>query len=104
MYTRISHENPLVQAALKEVALHPVFRPLLDGAIGPSGSLVSMSAITNVYGAKAQHFHADTHTSAASHPDHFVPEIQLGIPLQNMTRGMGATEICPGTHKCRYVR
>lgn len=100
---RISHENPLVQAALKEVATHPVLRPLLDAALGPSSSLVSMSAITNVHGAAEQHFHADTHTSAATHPEYFVPEFQLGIPLQNTTAEMGATEVCPGTHRCRCV-
>lgn len=100
---RISHENPLIQAALKEVALHPILRPLIDGALGPGSSLVSMSVITNVYGAKGQYFHSDTHTSIATHPDYFVQEFQLGIPLQNTTVEMGATEICPGTHKCRYV-
>jgi len=95
-----SHKEPEVQAALKEIASHPTFRPLLDSVMGPSSSLVSMSIITNLYGAEAQFFHPDTSGSSATHPDHFVSEYTLAIPLQDTTRDMGATTICPGTHKC----
>jgi hypothetical protein len=95
-----SHKEPEVQAALKEIASHPTFRPLLDSMMGPSASLVSMSIITNLYGAEAQSFHPDTSGSSATHPDHFVSEYTLAIPLQDTTRDMGATTICPGTHKC----
>lgn len=99
-----SHREPTVQVALKEMASHPVFRPLLDQVVGPSSSLVAMSAITNLHGAERQKFHADTATSHATHPTYFVPEYTLAIPLQDTTEEMGATGFCPGTHKCSDLR
>jgi hypothetical protein len=37
-------------------------------------------------------------SSAAKFARNFVPSYSLFIPLQNTTKKMGATEICPGTH------
>eukprot|EP00980_Cylindrotheca_fusiformis_P018630 scaffold6189_cov101-Cylindrotheca_fusiformis.AAC.5 len=92
--------EPPIQAALKEVASHEVFRPLIDGVLGPSSSLVALSVITNLYGAGGQDWHYDTAMSHATHPSYFVPEYTLAIPLQDTTNAMGATQICPGTHVC----
>jgi len=96
------HDDPSVQDALKEIADHPTLRPLIDGLLGPSASLVAFSVITNLYGAADQNWHWDTVTSHASYPNDFVPEYTLAIPVQDTTEAMGATGICPGTHKCEW--
>jgi len=95
--------EPSIRAALKEIGSHAVFRPLLDAVLGPSSSLVALSVITNLYGAEGQDWHYDTGMSHATHPDYFVPEYTLSIPLQDTTEEMGATGICPGTHKCESL-
>lgn len=92
--------EPSIQAALEEIASHKVFRPLIDAVLGPSSSLVALSVITNLYEAEGQDWHHDTSMSHATHPNYFVPEYTLAIPLQDTTKEMGATGICPGTHKC----
>jgi ectoine hydroxylase-related dioxygenase (phytanoyl-CoA dioxygenase family) len=96
--------EPTIKTALKEIASHSVFRPLIDGVLGPSSSLVALSVITNLYGAEGQDWHFDTGMSDATHPSYFVPEYTLAIPLQDTTNEMGATAICPGTHKCADVK
>lgn len=95
--------EPSIRAALHEIASHAVFRPLLDAVLGPSSSLVALSVITNLYGAEGQDWHYDTGIGHATHPDYFVPEYTLAIPLQDVTEEMGATGICPGTHKCESL-
>jgi len=40
---------------------------------------------------------------SGTNPDEFVPEFILAVPLQDTTREMGATQLCPGTHKCSDV-
>jgi hypothetical protein len=84
---------PIVRQAMKEVAEHPVMRPLIDDLLGPAASLVSLNAITNLYGAIDQSWHADCE-GAESYPDHFVYEYGLGIALQDTTKEMGATGMC----------
>lgn len=45
-----SHREPTIQSALEEIGSHPTVRPLIDELLGPSASLISMSAITSLYG------------------------------------------------------
>lgn len=97
-----THEEPTIQAALKEIASHAVLKPLIDNVIGPQSSLVAFSVITNLFGAQDQEWHYDTATSYANYPADFVPEYTLAIPLQNTTKEMGATGFCPGTHVCSW--
>jgi hypothetical protein len=97
-----THKEPTIQAAFKEIASHQVLKPLIDNVVGPRSSLVAFSVITNLYGAKDQEWHYDTATSHANYPAYFVPEYTLAIPLQDTTKEMGATGICPGTHKCSW--
>eukprot|EP00521_Asterionellopsis_glacialis_P010680 CAMPEP_0195297528 /NCGR_PEP_ID=MMETSP0707-20130614/21699_1 /TAXON_ID=33640 /ORGANISM="Asterionellopsis glacialis, Strain CCMP134" /LENGTH=438 /DNA_ID=CAMNT_0040359367 /DNA_START=224 /DNA_END=1540 /DNA_ORIENTATION=- len=95
-------DEPAVQDVLIEIADHPVLRPLIDNLLGPSASLVTFSVITNLYGAVDQNWHWDTVTSHAGYPHDFVPEYTLAIPVQDTTEAMGATGICPGTHKSEW--
>jgi hypothetical protein len=81
----------IVRQALKEIAEHPVMRPLIDDLLGPAASLVTFAAITNLYGAHDQTWHPDVTQGARDYADDFVKELALGIPLQDTTKEMGAT-------------
>jgi hypothetical protein len=96
------HTEPTLQETLKQVAQHPVVKPVLDGLLGPSSTVVSVSLVTSEYGATDQHFHVDAGTSAAGYPDLIVPEYTLAIALQDVTREMGSTGLCPGTQNCHW--
>jgi ectoine hydroxylase-related dioxygenase (phytanoyl-CoA dioxygenase family) len=96
------HTEPTVQEALKQVAEHPLVRPVLDGHLGPSSTVVGVSLVTSEYGAEDQKYHADAETSHASYPDLFVPEYTLAIALQDVSSGMGPTGLCPGTQECNW--
>jgi hypothetical protein len=96
-------KEPSVREMLKQVGEHPKLRPLIDDLMGPSASLINISVLTVEYGATDQDLHSDTSTSVASHPDYFVPEYSIVLALQDTTKDMGATHLCPGTHKCSHV-
>jgi ectoine hydroxylase-related dioxygenase (phytanoyl-CoA dioxygenase family) len=53
--------------------------------------------MTSEYGATDQHFHADVQIPKAVYPDLIVPEYTLAIALQDVTKEMGSTGLCPGT-------
>jgi len=96
-------EEPSVREALKQVGEHPQLRPLIDDMMGPSATLINISVLTVENGAVDQNLHSDTSTSVGTLPDLFVPEYSLVLALQDTTEDMGATQICPGTHRCRGV-
>jgi hypothetical protein len=87
-------KTPIVQQALKEIAEHPVMRPLIDDLLGPAASLTQFNVITNLYGALDQPWHSDIGPSARDYPDDFVREYTITIPLQDTTKEMGATGMC----------
>jgi hypothetical protein len=87
-------KNPMVRQALKEIAEHPIMRPLIDDVMGPAASLVTLTVITSLYGAKDQHWHPDVVAGAENYPNNFVHEYTLAIPLQDTTKEMGATGMC----------
>jgi hypothetical protein len=97
-------EEPSVVAALKEIALSPLLRPALEKVLGPDPALIEMTAITSLYGAKAQDWHDDVVNSgsAINFGRSFGPIYGLFIQLQNTTAAMGATAACPGTHYCSH--
>lgn len=96
-------DEDIVARAMKEIATHPTLKPLVDNVLGPKSSLIAFSVITSTYGAKAQNWHRDTTKSAMTHPDKIIHELTLTIPLQDTTKEMGATGICPGTHRCNWM-
>jgi ectoine hydroxylase-related dioxygenase (phytanoyl-CoA dioxygenase family) len=65
-------------------------------------ALIEMTAITASYGAVAQYWHDDVvaTASAINYARTFGPSYSVFIQLQNTTKGMGATGVCPGTHYC----
>lgn len=97
------HTVPIIQETLQQVACHSILRPVLDGLLGPSATLMSLSIITSHYGAADQNFHPDSSFSYNGFPDFIVPEYTVAIALQDTTPKMGATALCPGTHECSYL-
>jgi hypothetical protein len=87
-------KTPIVRQALKEIAEHPIMRPLIDDLLGPAASLTQLNVITNLYGAKDQPWHPDVTFGARDYPDEFVHEYTITIPLQDTTKDMGATGMC----------
>lgn len=69
---------------------------------GNHRSISSFKAITSSYGAVAQLWHNDviSDASAIKFARAFGPSYSTFIVLQNTTKLMGATDICPGTHVC----
>ena len=98
-----SSSEPTVHAILREVAEHPVLRPLMEESLGRGFSLTGFSVITNYFGSSDQQWHPDVFPSINTHPEYFVPEFTLAIALQDTTRDMGATGICPGLHGCGWA-
>ena len=98
-----SYKIPIVKKALKEVVTHPQFKLMMEEILGPNPSFTSLDAITATFGAKDQLWHWDADTSSAIYPDEFLAEWGLSIFLQDTTDEMGATGLCPGTHKCGWV-
>ncbi len=101
-HIQLPHTEPCVQDLLKEVASHPLLRPVLDNLLGPSSSLMSLSIVSSEYGAKDQTFHPDSAYSYHGYPSLIVPEWTVSVALQDTTREMGATGICAGTHDCYW--
>ena len=95
-------EDPIVATALREVATHPVVRPMLETLLGPDPAVVEITAITSAYGAQDQGWHADVKPlgNAVRYARTFTHSYSLFTTLQDTTGPMGATEVCPGTHYC----
>jgi Phytanoyl-CoA dioxygenase (PhyH) len=96
-------EHPAVIAALREVANHPLVRPLLAELLGDDDPASSeITAITNYPGARRQVWHQDTKQdgNAIKFARTYSHSYSLFLPLQDITERMGATDVCPGTHYC----
>jgi hypothetical protein len=95
--------DPSIVQALHEIANHPTLRPALERIVGKNPAVIEFTGITSVYGAGPQHFHQDVvpSGSAFKYARNFLPSYSLFIPLQDISTGMGPTEVCPGTHVCQ---
>lgn len=74
----------------------------LEQLMGKEPALIEMTAITSSPGAVAQYWHDDVLSvaSAIKHARTFGPSYSIFIMLQNTTKDMGATAMCPGSHYC----
>ena len=101
------YDDAVLQDALQQVGQHKRLRYVLDAILGTGSSLVNLSILTAEYGAKGQHIHTDTGTgkgrSAAADPYLFMNEYTLVIALQDTTKEMGTTHLCPGTQGCSSI-
>jgi len=97
-----ANEHPTVTKALAEVSSSPLLIKSLSLLLGPNPAIAEITAITAQYGAEDQGWHSDVKADGNSvkYSRTFTHSYSLFIPLQNVTKEMGATEICPGTHYC----
>jgi hypothetical protein len=95
-------QDPSVAAALQEVLSNSFLVQAIEKIMGPDPAVIEFTGITSAYGAKKQRWHADVvpEGNGVKWGRNFVPSYSLFIPLQNVTGGMGATEVCPGSHMC----
>lgn len=95
-------EEPSVIRAVKELATHPRLAPALEKVLGKNPALIEMTAITSTYGAVDQWWHDDVVASASAmkYGRTFGPSYSIFVQLQDTTTAMGATAVCPGSHKC----
>jgi hypothetical protein len=95
-------QHPSIAVALQEIATHSKLKPMLEQLVGRNPAIIEFTAITSTYGAEIQRIHQDVvpEGSAAKYARSFMPSYSLFIPLQDVTKEMGATDICPGTQMC----
>lgn len=96
---QIDH-HPSVAKAAREILSNQRFVAAIEKIVGPNPAVTEFTAITVAPGAKAQIYHTDSGPSANRYSRSFFPTYSFFTPLQNTTAGMGATDICPGTHMC----
>ncbi|CAB9515606.1 expressed unknown protein [Seminavis robusta] len=94
-------EDPRIATALQAVASHNVLTQTLEKLLGPNVAIVELSTITAMPGASAQPFHPDTNPNTMIYERQLTQVFTVLIPLQDTTFEMGATWICPGTHRCK---
>jgi hypothetical protein len=96
-------EHPAVVQAIQELSnnafLHQVLATLL-GDEDPASS--EITTITAYFGAPGQAWHSDTKEdgNALKFARTYSHSYSLFLPLQNTTKKMGMTDVCPGTHYC----
>jgi hypothetical protein len=95
-------EEPTVQRAVMEIASDRRLKTTLEEILGPNPALIELSTITSTFGASQQMWHDDVLAKASTlqFGQAFGPSYCIFIQLQNTTKAMGATEVCPGTHVC----
>jgi len=97
-----ANEDPSVALALNQIGTHKLLHETLEKLLGPDPAVAEITAITVEPGAEAQGWHPDVKPlgSSIKYGRTFTHSYSLFIPLQNVTKRMGATELCPGTHYC----
>lgn len=95
-------DEPSVSKAAMEVTNNIHLKAAVEKIMGKNPSLIELTAITSTKNAAAQHWHNDVigETSALQYARAFSPAYSMFIVLQNTTKSMGATSVCPGTHMC----
>ncbi len=88
--------------ALNQIGTHSLLKETLEKLLGKDPAVAEITAITVEPGAQAQGWHPDVKPEGNSlkYGRTFTHSYSLFIPLQDVTKRMGATELCPGTHYC----
>lgn len=95
-------EEPSVSTAAMELTNNRILKASIEKIMGKNPALLEMTAITSSMNAVAQHWHDDVVPmgSAVQSARSFAPAYTMFVMLQNTTKSMGATCVCPGTHMC----
>lgn len=92
--------HPIVAQAAKEMLSNQRMVAAIEAIVGKNPAVTEFLAITTAPGAVTQIFHTDSGPGATRYSRSFFPSFSFFTPLQNTTRAMGATDICPGTQMC----
>lgn len=97
-----ANEHPSVAKALNQIGSNKLLQQTLEKLLGPDPAVAEITAITVEPGARAQGWHPDVKPEGNSlrYAQTFTHSYSLFIPLQDVYKYMGATELCPGTHLC----
>lgn len=98
-----TNDHPTVIAeAMQQVGNHPVVKSTLEGILGPDPAIVEISTLTSLNGAEDQGLHTDSDWFGSSllYSRNFLHSYSMFISLQDSSRVMGATTVCPGSHYC----
>lgn len=97
-----ANHDPVVAETLQIIANQPLFKASIEKITGPNPALIELDVITSSIGAKPQALHSDgiQELSPLVWSRSFAPTHVLLMQLQDTTVGMGATQVCPGTHYC----
>lgn len=98
-----TNDHPTVIAeAMQQVGTHPVVKRTLEGILGPDPAIVEISTLTSLNGAEDQGLHTDSDWFGSSllYSRNFLHSYSMFISLQDSSRVMGATTVCPGSHYC----
>jgi hypothetical protein len=97
-----ANEHTSVADALMQLSHDDLLKSTLEGLLGKDPAVVEITAISVAPGADAQGWHPDVKPlgSSVKYAQTFTHSYSLFIPLQDVTKRMGATEVCPGTHYC----
>ena len=98
-------EDISVVHALQDLGQNKFLQETIEGLIGKPAALMELQIIASIAGSPTQYWHADTEpeNSAMRFSETFAPLYTLLIPLQDTTPSMGATAICPGSHRCAFM-
>lgn len=103
-HVSVHDADPVFAPAWHEIGSHGSLRGILDRIVGANAALVGAYALTIRPGAVKQKIHMDgdfAH-SYRNNPTLFFQGYSVVIALQNTTKSMGATYVCPGTQHCLY--
>ena len=95
-------DHPVIAEAMEQVGNHPVIKRTLEGILGPDPAIVEISTLTSLNGASDQGIHTDSDWFGSSllYSRSFLHSYSMFIALQDTSKDLGATTVCPGTHYC----
>ena len=90
---------------LRSIATNRLLKATLEEILGENPALIAFSVIVAHEGSGDQIWHLDKMSagSVVQYSESFIPNYALLIPLQDTPSAMGATGVCPGTHRCNTV-
>ena len=100
-----TRDHPAILEALEQVGRHPVITTALKGILGDDPAILEISTLTSLNGAEDQGIHSDSDWFGSSllYSRNFLHSYSLFVALQDTSKDLGATTVCPGTHYCADV-
>ncbi|CAB9506426.1 Phytanoyl-CoA dioxygenase (PhyH) [Seminavis robusta] len=97
-----TNDHPAIAKAMKEIGNHPVIKRTLEGILGPDPAIVEISTLTSLNGAHDQGIHTDSDWFGSSllYSRTFLHSYSMFVALQDTSKDLGATTVCPGSHFC----